>query len=214
MLPDRRDARPLHHEQRVVEALVLRELGLRLRELRLVRGGRGRLVLGRRERRLVVGDRDLVVRDRLLRGTAVLRPQDDVFTNHIHADDLARACDLALWRTCPQRVVQVCDDTDLRMGDYYDLAADLYQLPRPQRLPRQAAEDALPLMLLSFMSESRRLEVENDRLDVERRAQSTPLRVEKLAREQLHMRTITPGITQYATLPGSAAATASSESRP
>ena len=97
-------------------------------------------------------------RQRLLRGTPVLQREDDVFTNHIHADDLARACDLALWRTRAQRVVQVCDDTDLRMGDYYDLAADLYQLPRPQRLPRQAAEDTLPLMLLSFMSESRRLD--------------------------------------------------------
>ena len=61
-------------------------------------------------------------------------------------------------------------------------------------------------------SEARRLEVENDRLDVERRAQSTPLRVEKLAREQLHMRTITPGITQYATLPGTAAS--ATETRP
>ena len=38
-----------------------------------------------------------------------------------------------------------------------------------------------------------------------RRAQATPLRVEKLAREQLHMRTITPAITQYATVPGGAA---------
>ena len=47
-------------------------------------------------------------------------------------------------------------------------------------------------------SEARRLETENDRLDVERRAQATPLRVEKLAREQLHMRTISPAITQYA----------------
>jgi cell division protein FtsL len=56
-------------------------------------------------------------------------------------------------------------------------------------------------------SEARRLEIENDRLDVERRAQATPLRVEKLAREQLHMRTITPAITEYATLPSSAAAT-------
>jgi cell division protein FtsL len=45
-------------------------------------------------------------------------------------------------------------------------------------------------------------------LDVERRAQSTPLRVEKLAREQLHMRTITPAITQYATVPNGAAASA------
>ena len=62
------------------------------------------------------------------------------------------------------------------------------------------------------MSEARRLEVENDRLDVERRAQSTPLRVEKLAREQLHMRTITPGITQYATMPGVAAS--ATETRP
>ena len=53
--------------------------------------------------------------------------------------------------------------------------------------------------------EARRLEIENDRLDVERRAQATPLRVEKLAREQLHMRTITPAITQYAALPSDAA---------
>jgi cell division protein FtsL len=54
-------------------------------------------------------------------------------------------------------------------------------------------------------SEARRLDIENDRLDVERRAQSTPLRVEKLAREQLHMRTITPAITQYATVPNGVA---------
>ena len=97
-------------------------------------------------------------RDRLLRGTPVLRREDDVFTNHIHADDLARACALAVWRLRAQRVVQVSDDSDLRMGDYYDLAADLYQLPRPPRMPRQAAEATLPLMLLSFMSESRRLD--------------------------------------------------------
>ena len=56
---------------------------------------------------------------------------------------------------------------------------------------------------------ARNLETENDRLDVERRAQATPLRVEKLAREQLHMRTITPAITHSATVPGGAAASAS-----
>ncbi len=53
--------------------------------------------------------------------------------------------------------------------------------------------------------EARRLEIENDRLDVDRRAQATPLRVEKLAREQLHMHTITPAITQYAKIGGAAA---------
>ncbi len=96
-------------------------------------------------------------RERLQRGTPVLRAEDDVFTNHIHADDLARACVLALWRGRPQRNVNVVDDTELKMGDYFDQAADLYGLPRPPRVARDVAGDQLPLMLLSFMSESRRL---------------------------------------------------------
>ncbi|OGB15253.1 MAG: NAD(P)-dependent oxidoreductase [Burkholderiales bacterium RIFCSPHIGHO2_12_FULL_67_38] len=104
-------------------------------------------------------------RERLLRGTPVLRAEDDVHTNHIHADDLARACVLALWRGRPQRNVNVCDDTELKMGDYFDLAADLYGLPRPPRVARDAAGDQLPLVLLSFMSESRRLH--NQRMKTE-----------------------------------------------
>lgn len=97
-------------------------------------------------------------RGRLLKGTPVLRQEDDVYTNHIHADDLARACLAALWRGKPQRITHVSDDTQLLMGDYFDLAADLYQLPRPPRLPRSTAQEQLPLMLLSFMGESRRLD--------------------------------------------------------
>lgn len=96
-------------------------------------------------------------RGRLLKGTPVLRAEDDVYTNHIHADDLARACLAALWRGKPQRITHASDDTQLLMGDYFDLAADIYQLPRPPRLPRSTAQDQLPLMLLSFMGESRRL---------------------------------------------------------
>ncbi len=106
-------------------------------------------------------------RDRLLRGTPVLRAEDDVFTNHVHADDLARACALALWRGRAQRVFHVVDDTVLKMGDYFDLAADLYGLPRPPRVARDAAKEQLPLMLLSFMGESRRLT--NQRLKQELR---------------------------------------------
>ncbi|MDZ4161163.1 MAG: SDR family NAD(P)-dependent oxidoreductase, partial [Burkholderiales bacterium] len=87
----------------------------------------------------------------------VLRPEDDVYTNHIHADDLARACALALWRAGPQRCIHVCDDTELTMGDYFDLAADVYGLPRPTRIARADAQAQLPLALLSFMGESRRL---------------------------------------------------------
>ncbi len=106
-------------------------------------------------------------RRRLLAGTPVLRAQDDVYTNHIHADDLARACIAALWRGRPQRVYNVNDDTCLKMGDYFDLAADLYGLPRPPRLARDAARVQLPLGLLSFMGESRRLD--NTRLKRELR---------------------------------------------
>ncbi|MBL0917924.1 MAG: NAD-dependent epimerase/dehydratase family protein [Hydrogenophaga sp.] len=106
-------------------------------------------------------------RERLLRGTPVLRAEDDVYTNHVHADDLARACVLALWRGRAQRVVHAVDDTELKMGDYFDLAADVYGLPRPPRVARNAAQDQLPLMLLSFMGESRRLT--NQRLKQELR---------------------------------------------
>lgn len=108
-------------------------------------------------------------RPRLLKGTPVLQEADDVYTNHIHADDLARACVAALWRGKPQRVYNVNDDTCLKMGDYFDLAADLYGLPRPPRVARNTARDQLPLMLLSFMSESRRMD--NARLKRELRLQ-------------------------------------------
>ena len=106
-------------------------------------------------------------RERLQKGTPVLRAADDVYTNHIHADDLARAVIAALWRGKPQRVYNVNDDTTLKMGDYFDLAADLYGLPRPPRVPRSAAQAEMPLMLLSFMSESRRMD--NTRLKTELR---------------------------------------------
>jgi len=106
-------------------------------------------------------------RERLQRGTPVLRTEDDVYTNHIHANDLARACVAALWRGAAQRVYHASDDTQLKMGDYVDLAARLYGLPLPRRISRLEAQAQLSPMLLSFMSESRRLD--NTRLKHELR---------------------------------------------
>lgn len=108
-------------------------------------------------------------RERLLRGSPVLEAQDDVFTNHIHANDLARACQLALWRGQAQRRYNVNDDAQLKMGDYFDLAANLYGLPKPPRISRAQAQVELPAMQLSFMSESRRLD--NRRMKRELRLQ-------------------------------------------
>ncbi|KWT79155.1 MULTISPECIES: SDR family oxidoreductase [unclassified Variovorax] len=96
-------------------------------------------------------------RERLHKRTPVLRTEDDVYTNHIHADDLARACVTALWRGGPQRVFHVSDDSELKIGDYIDFAADLYGLPRPPRIAREEAQAKLPLSQMSFMNESRRL---------------------------------------------------------
>jgi len=96
-------------------------------------------------------------RERLLRGTPVFTPEHDPYTNHIHADDLARACVLALNRGASQRVIHASDDTELTMGGYFDLAADLEGLPRPRRLAPDQAGDELSAMQRSFMSESRRL---------------------------------------------------------
>ena len=96
-------------------------------------------------------------RARLQAGMAALRAEDDVYTNHIHADDLARACLRALWRGTAQRVYHVSDDSDLKMGEYLDLAADLYGLPRAPRLDREAIAAQLSPMQLSFLRESRRL---------------------------------------------------------
>jgi nucleoside-diphosphate-sugar epimerase len=106
-------------------------------------------------------------RGRLLKGTPVLTASDDVYTNHIHANDLARACVAAMRWGKPQRITHASDDTDLMMGDYFDLSADLYGLPRPPRIPRADANVQLPIMQLSFMSESRRLD--NQRLKLELR---------------------------------------------
>lgn len=97
-------------------------------------------------------------RARLERAMPVLSAQDDVYTNHIHADDLARACLSALYRGAAQRAYNVCDDSHLKMGDYFDLAADLYGLPRPRRISREAAAGELSTTVLSFMSESRQLD--------------------------------------------------------
>ncbi len=95
--------------------------------------------------------------ERIRQGTPVLADADDVFTNHIHADDLARATVAALFRAKPNRAYNVTDDAELKMGGWFDAVADAFHLPRPPRVSWEEAEQRIAPMLLSFMSESRRL---------------------------------------------------------
>jgi nucleoside-diphosphate-sugar epimerase len=95
--------------------------------------------------------------ERLKQGTPALAYDDDIFTNHIHADDLARATVAALFRAKPNRAYNVTDDAQMKMGGWFDAVADAFHLPRPPRVSWEEAEQRIAPILLSFMSESRRL---------------------------------------------------------
>lgn len=96
--------------------------------------------------------------ERLRAGTPVLRPEDDVYTNHIHADDLAQILVRALDNEAPAGIYNASDDTEMKMGDWMDLVADAYGLARPPRIARAQAAGTIPPALLSFMQESRLLD--------------------------------------------------------
>lgn len=91
--------------------------------------------------------------ERLRASRPVLRAEDDVYTNHIHAEDLAAIVCRALENDAPEGVYNAGDDTRMKMGDWLDLVADTAGLPRPPRVARAALAETN-----DFMSESRRLD--------------------------------------------------------
>jgi nucleoside-diphosphate-sugar epimerase len=96
--------------------------------------------------------------DRIRQGQPLLVAQDDVYTNHIHANTLAKACLAALWRGQPQRVYNIAEDSGIATGDYYDALADAAGLPRLPRITKAQAQATLSPMRLSFLNESRRID--------------------------------------------------------
>lgn len=95
--------------------------------------------------------------DRLRQRLPALDEADDVYTNHIHADDLARITIAAMARGRAARVYNAVDDSALKMAQYFDAVADATDLPRPPRLPREQLKAAVSPMMYSFMTESRQL---------------------------------------------------------
>lgn len=104
---------------------------------------------------------------RLQSGTPALAADQDAYTNHIHAEDLARIVLAALMRGKGGRTYNASDDSSMKMGDYFDLVADRFGLPHPPRVSWERAQSVVPETLLSFMRESRRLS--NTRLKKELR---------------------------------------------
>jgi putative OXIDOREDUCTASE PROTEIN len=96
--------------------------------------------------------------ERLRQQVPALVPADDVITNHIHADDLARIARTTLLRGPRQRVINAVDDSQMTLGDYLDQVADRLGLPHPPRHSRAELTRTLSEVRMSFMRESRRLD--------------------------------------------------------
>ncbi len=109
--------------------------------------------------------------ERIQRSTAAVRTEEDSYTNHIHADDLADIVWLSLFRGRPNRVYHAVDGSAKKMGDYFDLVADHFGLPRCPRITRAEAQQVLSPALLSFLNESRILD--NTRLKKELKVRLT-----------------------------------------
>ena len=107
--------------------------------------------------------------ERLQKGVCALRAEDDVYTNHIHANDLAMLVCAALRYGQANRCYNATDDSEMKMAEYFDLVADRFSLPRVPRISRGEAQTQMSPLQLSFMSESRRLG--NQRIKNELRAQ-------------------------------------------
>ena len=94
---------------------------------------------------------------RLREGAPMLLPDEDCYTNCIHADDLVRIIFAALRHAKPGRIYHACDDSHLKMGEYFDLIADRIGIPRPPRVARATANEHISVGMLSYMEESRQL---------------------------------------------------------
>lgn len=96
--------------------------------------------------------------ERLRAGAPAIIQNEDSYSNHIHAHDLARIVLAALRRAKPNRIYHACDEDEMKMGDYFDVIADAHNLARPPRLPRAEVAQRVSPMMWSFMNESRRLD--------------------------------------------------------
>ena len=95
---------------------------------------------------------------RLRAGSPAIAAAEDSYSNHIHADDLARIAVAALRRAKPCRVYHATDEDEMKMGDYFDLVADAYGLSPAPRMTRCEVQRAVSPVMWSFMNESRRLD--------------------------------------------------------
>lgn len=101
---------------------------------------------------------DRMPAERVKKALPAIVAADDVHTNHIHSEDLARLSLAVLFNGRANRLYNAVDDSGLKMGDWFDVVADHLGLPRPPRLPRAEVIAAVTPAMRTFLTESRRLD--------------------------------------------------------
>ncbi len=96
--------------------------------------------------------------ERLRQGLPVLRPEEALPSNRIHADDLAAVCVAAGERGHADAIYNVSDGQDGTMTEYFFAVADALGLPHPPTVSLSEAKDVLSPAMLSYLTESRRLD--------------------------------------------------------
>jgi nucleoside-diphosphate-sugar epimerase len=91
-------------------------------------------------------------------GQPVLREEEALPSNRIHADDLSRICLAALDRGRDGDIFNVSDGSPGTMTDYFNAAADRLGLPRPAQVTMEQARLTMTPLMISYFSESRLLD--------------------------------------------------------
>lgn len=95
---------------------------------------------------------------RIRAGEPVLREDLAPLSNRIHADDLARVCLAALERAEDGEIFNVSDGAPSSMTAYFNAVADAFGLPHPPQVDRAEAARCMSPLMLSYFSESRRID--------------------------------------------------------
>lgn len=96
--------------------------------------------------------------ERLQRGSPVLREAESPWSNRVHVEDLVSACVAAADHASSGRIYNISDGHPTTMTDYFNRVADACGLPRPPQISMVQARTTLSAEMLSYLSESRRLD--------------------------------------------------------
>jgi nucleoside-diphosphate-sugar epimerase len=95
---------------------------------------------------------------RLQQGSPVLREEECGYTNRIHIEDLVNICVAAAKRGEGSEIYNVSDGHPGTMTGYFNTVADALCLPRPPAVTMEEAQRQLTPAMLSYLTESRRLD--------------------------------------------------------